>query len=129
MVKTIGIAFATSLALLMIIGAPARAHHSVAAEFDVTKELMLTGTLTKFEIVNPHTWWYVDVKGADGKVTSWRLESLSPNTLIRQGLKIREDFKVGGTYTFRVSPGKRDPTLAFMKAVIVKGKEYLVIEL
>lgn len=96
MVKKIVIASAAALALLMI-GAPAMAHHSVAAEFDVSKEFTLTGTLTKIEFVNPHSWWYIDVKGADGSVTSWKLESLSPNLLIRQGLKVRQDVKIGGT--------------------------------
>lgn len=129
MLKRIGVAFAASVALLMFTGAPARAHHSAAAEFDVTKEMTLTGVLTKFELVNPHTWFYVDVTGPDGKVTSWRLEGLSPNGLIRQGLKMREDFKLGGTYTFRIAPARKDPTLGFLKAVTVNGKEYVVIEL
>src|SRR5678810_203870 len=77
MVKRIVIASAAALALLMI-GAPARAHHSANAEFDTQKEFTITGTLTKLENVNPHSWWYVDVKGPDGKVQSWKLESLSP---------------------------------------------------
>ena len=67
MVKRIVIASAAALALLMI-GAPARAHHSANAEFDTQKEFTITGTLTKLENVNPHSWWYVDVKGPDGKV-------------------------------------------------------------
>ena len=66
MVKKIVIASAAALALLMI-GAPARAHHSANAEFDTQKEFTITGTLTKLENVNPHSWWYVDVKGPDGK--------------------------------------------------------------
>lgn len=127
--KKIGIAVAVAFALLLIGGVRAGAHHSVAAEFDVSKEVLLTGTLTKFDLVNPHSWFYVDVTGPDGTVTAWRLESLTPNILIRQGLKIREDFKVGGTYTFRIAPAKKDPTLGFMKAVTVNGKEYSVIEL
>ena len=65
MVKTFVIASAAALALLMI-GAPARAHHSANAEFDTQKEFTITGTLTKLENVNPHSWWYVDVKGPDG---------------------------------------------------------------
>ena len=62
MVKKIVIAAAAALALLMI-GAPARAHHSANAEFDTQKEFTITGTLTKLENVNPHSWWYVDVRG------------------------------------------------------------------
>src|SRR5215471_18954032 len=62
---------------LLTIGRPALAHHSANAEFDTTKHFTLTGTLTKLEIVNPHSWWYLDVKNADGSVTHWRLESIS----------------------------------------------------
>jgi hypothetical protein len=121
----------TAVLALLIIGTPARAHHSVAAEFDVQKEFTITGVLTKIEAVNPHSWWYVDVKGPDGKMTSWKLESLSPNILIRQGLKVKTDVKVGSTYSFRISPAWKDPKgfkLGFMRSITVNGKEFVVVE-
>ena len=131
MVKKTVIASAAVLALL-VIGAPAIAHHSANAEFDTTKEFSITGTLTKVENVNPHSWWYVDVKAADGKVTSWKLESLSPSGLIRQGLKVKTDMKIGDTYSYRISPAWKDPEgakLGFMRSITVAGKEYVVVEL
>ena len=131
MVKKTVIASAAVLALL-VIGAPAIAHHSANAEFDTTKEFTITGTLTKVENVNPHSWWYVDVKSADGKVTSWKLESLSPSGLIRQGLKVKTDMKVGDTYSYRISPAWKDPAgvkLGFMRSITVNGKEFVVVEL
>lgn len=131
MVKKTVIASAAALALL-VIGAPAIAHHSANAEFDTTKELTITGTLTKVENVNPHSWWYVDVKGADGKVTSWKLESLSPSGLIRQGLKVKTDMKIGDSYSYRISPAWKDPAgvkLGFMRSITVNGKEFVVVEL
>ena len=131
MVKKSVIASAAVVALLMI-GAPAIAHHSANAEFDTTKEFTITGTLTKVENVNPHSWWYVDVKGADGKVTSWKLESLSPSGLIRQGLKVKTDMKIGETYSYRISPAWKDPAgvkLGFMRSITVNGKEFVVVEL
>jgi hypothetical protein len=120
-----------ALALLMI-GAPAMAHHSANAEFDTQKDLTITGALMKVDNVNPHSWWYVDVKGPDGKVTSWKLESLSPTGLIRQGLKVKTELTMGQTYSFRISPAWKDPQgarLGFMKAITVNGKEYVVAEL
>ena len=131
MVKKTVVASAAVLALL-VIGAPAIAHHSANAEFDTTKEFTITGTLTKVENVNPHSWWYVDVKAADGKVTSWKLESLSPSGLIRQGLKVKTDMKIGDTYSYRISPAWKDPTgvkLGFMRLITVNGKEFVVVEL
>lgn len=131
MVKRMVIASATALALLMI-GAPAGAHHSANAEFDTQKEFTISGALTKIENVNPHSWWHVDVKGPDGKITSWKLESLAPAGLIRQGLKVKTDLKIGETYTFRISPAWKDPEgekLGFMRSITVNGKEFIVVEL
>src|SRR4029434_8870648 len=54
---------------LLVTSSPVLAHHSFAAEFDASKPLKLTGTVTKLEWTNPHTWFFVDVKGEDGKVT------------------------------------------------------------
>jgi hypothetical protein len=131
MVKKLVIASAAVAALLMI-NAPAMAHHSANAEFDTTKEFTITGTLTKLEVVNPHSWWTLDVKGPDGKVTSWRLESNSPAGFVRLGLRVKDVIKVGETYSFRVAPAWKDPEgqkLAWMKALTVNGKEYVLTEL
>ena len=61
------------------------AHHSFEAEFDRTKQVTLTGTITKFEWMNPHIWIYMDVKTADGKVAKYQFEGGAPNMLKRNG--------------------------------------------
>ena len=100
---------------------------------DTQKEFSITGVLTKVENVNPHSWWYVDVKGPDGKITSWKLESLSPAGLIRQGLKVKTELHIGDTYSYRISPAWKDTDpatkLGFMRSITVNGKEYVVVEL
>mgnify|MGYP003704349403 CR=1 FL=1 len=68
----------------------------------------------------------------DGKVTTWKLESLSPAGLIRQGLKVKTDLKIGGVYSYRISPAWKDPEgmkMGFMRSITVDGKEYVVVEL
>ncbi len=64
---------------------PVFAHHSFAAEFDGNKQVTLTGVVTKVDWVNPHAYIYVDVKGDDGAVVNWAIETGAPNVLYRQG--------------------------------------------
>src|ERR1043165_1398108 len=76
----------TCLALLGIVPV-AVAHHAFAAEFDVNKPITLKGTMEKWDMVNPHSWFHLNVKDpATGKVTEWMIEGGSPNTLIRLGV-------------------------------------------
>ena len=67
------------LAAAVLISATAQAHHS-AAMFDDKQEVTLTGTVKEFQFTNPHSWLLVDVKGADGKVTTWGFEAEGPST-------------------------------------------------
>jgi len=72
--------------LFTLAGAPLWAHHAFSSEFDVAKPITLKGTLTKWEMINPHSWFHLDVKNPDGTVTQWMIEGGSPNTLIRLGV-------------------------------------------
>ena len=65
--------------------APVWAHHAFSAEFDASRPLKLRGTVTQWELVNPHSWIHMDVKGQDGTVTPWMIEAGSPNSLFRLG--------------------------------------------
>jgi hypothetical protein len=73
-----------ALGLLLTV-TPVSAHHAFAAEFDAKKPVKLRGTVTKMEWINPHAWIHIDVKGPDGKITSWMVEGGTPNILLRRG--------------------------------------------
>ena len=72
-------------AALLLASAPARAHHAFASEFDEKRPVELKGSVTRMEWINPHAWIHMDVKDADGKITSWMIEAGTPNTLFRRG--------------------------------------------
>jgi len=96
--------FVAGLSLLLT-AAPAVAHHSFAAEFDASKPVKFTGTVTKVEWMNPHVWFYIDVKDENGVVSNWGFEMGSPNGLMRAGWN-RNSMKVGDVITVEGSRAK-----------------------
>jgi hypothetical protein len=83
---TVGAVVLAGLAVLWS-PSPMRAHHAFAAEFDANKPVTFKdATVTKVELINPHSWIHVDVKQADGTVVNWAIEAGSPNILLRRGI-------------------------------------------
>jgi len=97
---------AFSAVIGLVLSAPGViAHHSFAAEFDAAKALTLKGIVTKIEWANPHTYFYMDVTDANGKVVNWGMEMGSPNGLMRQGWT-RNTLHVGDEVTVEGSQAK-----------------------
>jgi hypothetical protein len=89
---------------LMLASIPVLAHHSFAAEYE-SKEITLSGVITKVEWTNPHIYFYIDVKDASGNVVNWAVEGYPPNTLKRTGFT-RDDLKVGDAITITAYKAK-----------------------
>jgi hypothetical protein len=84
---------------LLIAAAPAIAHHSFAAEYDRSKPIKFTGKVTKVEWMNPHIYFYVDVKDdKSGQVTNYACEGGAPNGLYRSGWR-KDSLKAGDSVT------------------------------
>jgi hypothetical protein len=69
----------------LLAAAPLVAHHAFSAEFDANQPIVLKGTVSKTEWINPHAWVYIDVTGPDGRVENWAIECGAPNALLRRG--------------------------------------------
>ncbi len=81
-------------AMVALTALPVVAHHSFSAEYDATKPIKLTGTVTEMRWSNPHAWIHINVKGKDGKTVNWACETGGANALYRRGWR-KEDLVPG----------------------------------
>jgi Family of unknown function (DUF6152) len=92
------------------------AHHSFAAEFDINSPVTVTGSVTKVEWMNPHVWFYIDVKAESGADATWGMEMGSPNALMRAGW-MRTSMAIGDVVTVEGYRAKDGTTTANARAV------------
>ncbi len=83
---------------LMLAAQTAAAHHAATTKYDEKKPVTLKGTVTKVEWMNPHIYFYIDVKDSSGKVQNWAVEGAPPNVLYRRGWK-KDALKIGEVVT------------------------------
>lgn len=113
------------VACLLLTALPAWPHHSFGAEYDVNKPVTLTGVVTKVEWTNPHCYFFLDVKDADGAVTNWKFEGYPPNVLSRVGWRKDVTMKVGDTVTIFAWRARDSANLAHSRYITFKGGKKL----
>jgi hypothetical protein len=96
------------------------AHHSFAV-FDMTSEKTITGTVSKFEWTNPHTFIFVDAPNDKGVMETWAIEGMSPNYLGRRGWS-KTSVKPGDKITITVRPLKDGKAGGMFIRALVDGK-------
>ena len=124
--KMFGVLVAAGVALLAA-AIPARAHHSFPAVFDADKPVTVKGVIAEIKLANPHSWFYLDVTEADGKVVRWGFEGATPTSLIRSGVK-PGTFKVGDEVTVKGCHA-RDTSVnigAAREIVLADGRSFIV---
>jgi hypothetical protein len=117
-----------SVLILLGAGAAAWAHHSFAAAYDMQSPVTVHGVISQVLLRNPHSWFVLDVKDANGKVTSWRFEGSSVAIVQRTGTK-RADLvnNIGQTVIVGACPGKGGvPRGAAEKVKLPDGREIIV---
>ena len=116
MARNASVLFVAVLAMALGV-ATARAHHSVAAEFDVNKPITFKGTIKKVDWTNPHIYTQVETKGPDGQTVVYRVEGGAPNSLYRQGWR-KDSLKIGETVTVSGIRAKREDSMNVGNATI-----------
>ena len=115
--------FLVVLAAVALLASAGRvlAHHSFSAEFDASKPFKMTGSVTKVEWMNPHTFFYIDViDEKTKKVTNWAMEMGSPNGLMRQGWT-RNSMKIGDKVTVEGSLAKDGSPTGNARTVVLEA--------
>ena len=114
-------------ASLVAAGLPAFAHHSFPAQYDASKQVTLTGTVTQVEWTNPHIFIYIDVTDEKtGEPVNWALEMGGPNALLRLGWK-RDSIKAGDVITVEGALARDGSNLANARTIVMadSGKRML----
>ena len=110
---------------VLIMAAPLVAHHGRGAAFDMTKQISLKGTVSEVLWRNPHVRISIDVKGEDGKVTTWSFENSGTTNLAQAGYS-RNTLRVGQEVTAVFNPGRNGtPVGVIIKFITSDGKEIM----
>ena len=110
-----------SIALAVVVGGSASAHHSMSALFDFNQRVTRSGTLTQLDWRNPHIYLMVDAKSDRGLVETWRFEGPTPTFFRRRDDVGKSDFEnaIGGTVTVEASRARDGSLSGLIRMVIL----------
>jgi hypothetical protein len=115
---------ALAVCLGLGLGVPLSAHHSFAAHYDMQKPITVQGTIDQVRLSNPHSWFYLSVKEADGTVSKWAFEAGTPSGMIRNGYKASE-LPPGTAVTITGFPARSSQNVGMLRELkTAAGKTY-----
>ena len=105
------------------------AHHSPSAVFDMAKPIVVKGTLTKTDWVNPHISFLVDAQGSDGASETWKIESQPPSWFKHVGLG-RSDFAkaIGQAVSIVGVPARNGSHYAYLQKLTFSDGNSIEVE-
>jgi hypothetical protein len=106
----------------LMVGAGLQAHHSVAGVYDLNKEVVLQGQLTKFNFRNPHSSLLLTVPNPDGTTTEWVLTTATPQVLLRQGVS-QTSIKPGEILKITALPARNGSPAGFIRTLELGDRE------
>ena len=121
----LGIGLAAASGLLLV-GTQLQAHHAVASVYDLNKEIVIEGQLTKLNFVNPHPNLLVAVPNSDGTVTEWTLTTASIQNLTKQGLN-KTSIKPGESLKITILPARNGSPSGFVRRLDLGDKTFNLV--
>ena len=116
--------FPVSAAALLLTATPIFAHHSFSMEFDSSQPVSLKGVVKKIDWRNPHSYFYVDVKDQQGKVTTWTFETAGPAGLLKSGWH-RDSVRIGDQVTVSGYRARSAANIGSARALVLKDGQRL----
>jgi hypothetical protein len=107
----------------LTVSAELQAHHAVASVYDLNKEVVLEGELTKLNFRNPHSNIELMVPNADGTKTEWVLTTASVQVLTRAGVN-RESIKPGQHLKVTILPARNGHPAGFIRRLELSDREF-----
>lgn len=104
---------------------PSFGHHGSNVVYDLTQSITVSGTVTEFQFVNPHTQILFNVTGEDGQVVGWLAGMSSSLSLGQNEGWTRETIEPGDEITIIGAPARNDAPSIWVEQVSLDGEDLL----
>jgi hypothetical protein len=113
---------------ILLAATPVPAQQSFSATYDRDRQVKLEGPVTRIDWVNPHAFFFINVRDAAGTITNWAVEIGNPFDLEKDGWK-RNSLRIGDVVTVEGIPARSQTRQAFAKSVALKtgGKRLFAV--